>query len=644
MSKKVIKIYDIETFANCFTFVAKEPESKEYDIFVIFTDHKGDGHIHQGRELAEYLDNPNFIFVGYNNIEFDAPIVEHIKQKRGKVGAEEIYDLSQKIIQEDGFSKIRQWEFKTKQIDLYTMWSFNTAQRRCSLKWLEFTMRLKKLKDLPYHHSKIVTARQVTQDVVKYNKYDVDVTEKLWLMSQDKLELRKTLFDQYGKFNFFSRGDTSLGADTFLIDLSKEMGIKPSQLKKMRTHYDSLKLDDIILYDRLKYITSPEFKGVIDEYKKVVLHVDEEGVLQLGGAISQEIMFDGVKFKYGTGGLHASVDNKLFIADEDHLIVDVDVASFYPNIAIVNKLHPKHLSSAFVKLYKQLYDERKLIPKSNPMNLAKKLSLNSIFGKSNSKYSYLYDTAFTLGITINGQLMLSMLAEQLARCSRIIQVNTDGVTVMVHKSQRNLVDKVIKWWEAKTDLVLEAEEYKQMAISDVNNYHAIFMDGSVKRKGKYGIYKDYSNLKSKDYHKNPSALAIPEAVNQYYVDRIPVSETIYGIDNIHEFMIGFKKKSNFDFLFATPEPNGSVKLKKNSDRVIRYYVAEGGASVFKLNNKQGITSLAKGTTLKLAQNVTNPSIDRYPDLDKEYYIEESQKWIDALELVNNEEFIKDKFV
>lgn len=637
-----LKIYDIETYSNCFTFVAKTPDEKDYDIFVIFTDPKGDEHIHQGAELYEYLQSNNHVYVGYNNISFDAPIVEEIFRRKGKITAEEIYQLAQENISGEN-RPLPFYKFKTRQIDLFKMWSFDTAQRRCSLKWLEFTMRLKKLKDLPYHHSKAITARQVAE-VIKYNKYDVDVTLALYNMSEDKMELRKTLYAQYKDFQLFSRGDTSLGADTFLIDLADQMNISVNDLRKRRTFYDELYLDDVILHDRIKWIKDPEFKKVIEAYSKVVLRPDEEGILQLGGAITQEIIFDGVKFKYGTGGLHASVDDKLFIADDDHLIIDVDVASFYPNIAIVNKLHPKHLSTSFVKLYKQLYDERKQIPKSDPMNLAKKLSLNSIFGKSNSRYSYLYDTAFTLGITINGQLMLSMLAEQLARCSSIIQVNTDGVTVMVHKSQKDLVDKVIKWWEKKTGLVLEAEQYKQMAISDVNNYHAIYMDGKVKRKGKYAIYSDYTNPKLKDYHKNPSALAIPEAVDKYLIAKTPVTNTIYAMDDIHEFLIGFKKKSNFEFLLAKVKESGYIELKKNADRVIRYYVAQDGASVYKLTNKQGLTTLAKNVTLQLAQIITNPSLDRFPDLNKEWYIEQAQEWIDSMELVDNAEFIKDKFV
>lgn len=639
--KAEIKIYDIESYPNLFTFVAKTPGSKEYDVFVIFKDVKGEAHINQSKELLEYLKTPGFVFVGFNNLSYDGPMIEEFILNKGEMSPARLHKLSQDII-DDVAHKVRQWDFKTKQIDLYTMWSFDTAQRRCSLKWLEFTMRMKKLKDLPYHFNKVITARQV-KDVVTYNKYDVDVTEALFMLSEDKLQLRKTLYEMYGQFSFFSRGDTSLGADTFLIDLAEEMGISVNDLKKKRTFYDKLHLKDIILEDRLTFM-SKSFKDVLDYYKGVTLYANEDGLLDLEGAITRTVEFDGIEFKYGTGGLHASVNDKIIIADEDHDIVDVDVASFYPNLAINNGLHPKHLSSAFVKKYKGLYEERKLIPKSDPLNLSKKLSLNSIFGKSNSKYSYLFDPAFTLGITINGQLQLSMLAEQLARCSKIIQVNTDGVTVMVHKTQRHLVDKVIEWWQKKTDLELEAAEYSRMVISDVNNYHATYTDGSVKRKGKYMVYSDYTNDKSKDYHKNPSATVLAQAIDSYFMKDVPVRDTVYNEQNIHEFMFGFKKKSNFDFVLAIVKENGYISLAKNSDRVIRYYVAQNGASLYKLNDSYSFTALNKNTTVLLGQMAANSSVDRYPMLDKEFYVSAAQEWLDSFEKVDNKQFVKGKII
>ncbi len=143
-------------------------------------------------------------------------------------------------------------------------------------------------------------------------------------------------------------------------------------------------------------------------------------------------------------------------------------------------------------------------------------------------------------------------------------------------------------------------------------------------------------------NKNPSALAISEALNNFYINRTPVSDTIYDIKNIHEFLIGYKKKSNFKFLLAKAKENGYIELKTNSDRVVRYYVANNGSSIYKITDKDGLTTLAKDLTLELAQNVISTDVNKYKNLNKEWYIDEAQKMIDGLEMVNNEEFLKNK--
>lgn len=633
--KKIIKIYDIETYKNCFTFVAKEPGSKKYDTFIIFDDPKSDEDISDGEALKKYLKDKKSIFVGFNNIEFDAQVCEFIIDNPDAT-ASEIYDFAQGLITGQ-VKKKSHYKLRTLQIDLYKMWSFDTAQRRTSLKWLEFSMRMPEIQDLPYHHSKVVTKNQV-KDVVKYNKKDVDNTEIVFSRSGEKIELRKDLYKEYKDFTFFSKGDTSLGADTFMIDLAQEMGIDVNEIRTLRTFYDELDLKSVIWENRLKY-EGRTFKDVLSFYKSKTLYPDQDGILNLEGAVSHEVDFNGIVFKYGTGGLHASISNSHIRSDEIYMILDVDVSSFYPNLSIVNGSHPKHLSLYFVKKYKALYEERKLIPKTDNRNKSKKLSLNAIFGKSNSQYSYLYDTAFSLGITINGQLQLSMLAEQFAKIGKLIQVNTDGVTLLLPRSEKEKADKIIAWWQKKTGLELETAEYSQMVIRDVNNYHAIYTNGKVKRKGMFCTYEDLVN--EENFHKNPSATVIANALNSYYTGTASIEDTVNGEKNIHEFLYGFKKKSNFDFVSATVQDNGYIDLKINSDRTIRYYCSSPGSSIYKLIDTMSLTALpgSKGRTFTLAQNIKKTDVDFYPNLNKNFYIEQALEVVDSMTIIDNKNFI-----
>ena len=105
----------------------------------------------------------------------------------------------------------------------------------------------------------------------------------------------------------------------------------------------------------------------------------------------------------------------------------------YPNIAISNRVYPEHLTEKFCDIYEDVYNQRKSFAKGTAENAMLKLALNSVYGDSNNKYSVFYDPKYTMNITINGQLSLCLLAEKLLTIEglKIIQVNTDGVTVVV---------------------------------------------------------------------------------------------------------------------------------------------------------------------------------------------------------------------
>ena len=91
--------------------------------------------------------------------------------------------------------------------------------------------------------------------------------------------------------------------------------------------------------------------------------------------------------------------------------------------------------------------EEKLKAKPEPFGVVNvlaegyKLSGNSVYGKSNSEYSFLYDPLYTLKTTLTGQLDLCMLTEFLIMKIpdiHILQINTDGLTVMFDKKYADL--------------------------------------------------------------------------------------------------------------------------------------------------------------------------------------------------------------
>ena len=176
--------------------------------------------------------------------------------------------------------------------------------------------------------------------------------------------------------------------------------------------------------------------------------------------------------------------------------------------------------------------------------------------------------------TVNGQLLLCMLSErfmeEISDC-KMIQINTDGMTVKVHKKYREQLFSICKRWETLTGLELESVMYSKMIIKDVNNYIAVKTDGGVKRKGAAFIHKVAPG--ELELHKNFSMLVVPKALEAYFVNNVPVEEFIRNHNEIYDF---FKrtKINKTDKLFARwLDSKGNISQEKEVQRVTRYYVS-----------------------------------------------------------------------
>lgn len=190
-------------------------------------------------------------------------------------------------------------------------------------------------------------------------------------------------------------------------------------------------------------------------------------------AESLNVVIDGFQLDFGTGGLHGAKQGTWY-STEHKCLFSYDIASFYPNLAIANKLHPKHLGSTFCNVYSQLYQMRKEQPKGSAANAALKLALNGTYGETNNEYSPLYDPQYTMSITISGQLTLCMLIDMLQECNiELLMANTDGFEFFVDRTMKNRVESIVSEWEKITGLVMEGLFYKTMFIRDVNSYIAV---------------------------------------------------------------------------------------------------------------------------------------------------------------------------
>lgn len=340
---------------------------------------------------------------------------------------------------------------------------------------------------------------------------------------------------------------------------------------------------------------------------------------------AMNVVVKGLEYVFGTGGIHASVENSIFRSDDEFLIIDADVSSMYPNIAIANRVYPEHLSEKFCDIYENVYHERKKYAKGSAENAALKLALNATYGNSNNEFSPFYDPQYTMTITINGQLSLCMLTEKfmtIPNCT-IIQCNTDGVTVKIPRKEKELYYSICEQWQKTVGLELEFAFYDAMFIRDVNNYIAMYSDGKLKNKGAYE-YKDLA------MHKNHSSLVIPMAAEYQLTDK----------GSVEEFIKSHKDK--FDFMLRTKVDRSSrlVLVMENGEEIpqqniCRYYPSTKGGKLVKIMPPLAGKEDAGERRLSIDSewNVVpcNDMAKFNWDIDYNYYIAEAKKLVDCLE-------------
>ncbi len=625
---KSIYVYDIETLSNfhCATFM--KLDNKEIRQFVI---HKSRNDF---TEYIKFLQTQVSGLIGFNNLDYDYPILHDLLKEQylyqdilsykyiseGEERLAEdiitdfIYNKSNEIINSE-WSSIPEWKTLIPQLDLYKINHFDNNSKRTSLKTLEITMDFHNVEDLPFQPDHIVQDNEV-EKILLYNLNDVEATYEFYKLNINDIEMRKALSKEFG-VKLINANEPKIGSEIFAKLLSEEMNIPIKYLKQLRTYRESINLNECIL---------PYIDFSTDEFKNLLINYKSKIVIETKNSIEESIVYKNFKYDFGLGGLHGCIKPGVYKINKNEVIHDIDVSSFYPNIAIINNFKPNHLGESFTTIYNKIYQERKSAPKGSAKNGGLKLAINGVFGKSNDKNSFLYDPMFTMQITVNGQLLLAMLAEKLVEnieCT-LLQINTDGITLKYNKIYSEKVLNIMKWWENLTKLSLESSYYKLMVIRDVNNYLALDINNKIKYKGAFEIIPMANGKKV--YWKNISMRIVPIALEKYFINNIPIEETILNHTNIYHFCKRVKLVKGWwleeRWIEYDTNENKSNKLSKN----VRYYVSTNGKSFIKCHEDGREISVEKGWVNTSFNRYKELSISEY-NINYDYYINECNKII-----------------
>ena len=636
------EVYDIETLSNLFTYTGYDCYQKTWKQFVV-SQWRND--FSELVNHLSYLRANKYYQVGFNNENFDYPVIHHIlnhaseyKFLSGQEVAQRLYDKAQDLINntnEDGrqFNTIADKNKFIQQIDLYKIWHYNNNARRTSLKDLEVCMNMPNVEEMPIDHQ-TWCKKGDEECVLQYNKNDVEATYLFFKTTlgktdyslykdKDKMKLRSQLKTQF-QIPCMNYPDVKMGEELILSLYCKKTGKNLYDLKKLGgTPRASINLADCI--PSWANFKSKEFQELKRKFESTVIKSSK-------GEFSESVIYHGIKIDYGTGGAHSAAQPGVYEADDYWTICDQDIGSLYPSIAIQLGLYPEHLGPEFLEIYDKDIVSVRLAEKKKPKKERNmvimegfKLAANGIYGKSGEETSALYDPLYTMKTTIGGQMFLSLWTEKLVEAIpeiKFIQHNTDGITYMVPRKDLEKVNQISKEMTDLTGLYIEDNFYTKFVLRDVNNYLSIYENGDFKAKGAFEI--------DKEYHKDPSMKIVPIALKEYYMNGTPIEKTIKEHKNIYDFCLRLKTNSASTGRFT--HLKGNQVVTDDLSRTTRYYIAKGlqSGSISKLFNDGRVSAVNKGFSGIIFNKFIEKPINEY-NIDYNFYITEAYKIKNAVD-------------
>jgi hypothetical protein len=587
------EVYDIECYAGLFLYIGYDIDTNIIYEFEI-SEFRNDLYA-----LVKHLQDSKIKYgVAFNSISYDAQVLQYILENyhrwADKLNMEIvtlIKKFSNKTIDDSKYElwpTYREEQFEVNQVDLFKIHHFDNKARRCSLKWLEFSMEAENIEESPIEFDHYYFTEEEIDKCKHYCKTDVkntalflkftrgDVEHEIY-QGRDKIQDRLDVIEQMGfPTKAMNWSDVKIGDEinkkTYMELAGIEDPRKLYDLKKNARRKTKFTYGDCIpSYIEFK---TPHFQ----EFHKRMLNVKVDLTKKVGYPFS----YNGTSYIIAKGGIHSTEANRIVEPRENEKCEDADVGSQYPHYIIKNGLYPGHLGKHWLVGYTRTRDKRLVAKKSKDPRMKGvaemlKLALNGGgYGKLNEKENWQYDPFIQFSCTIGNQFEILMLIEALEmKGIHCISANTDGIVCLYDRSKEKDYYDTCKWWEQKVGNSehgkLEFAEYKLLVQTSVNHYLAIKADGTVKKKGSWTT--------EAELQKNKSRRIIPIALEKYYVDGIPVEETITKHKRIFDFLIGVKASRDYHY-----EGFASLEETDVYNRIIRYYVSKEGLKLIKVKN------------------------------------------------------------
>lgn len=581
--------YDFECFKYNWLVVAIDPSKEEP--YVIWDD----------KSVLEsvYYKYKNDIWVGFNSRHYDQFILKAI-----------LCDLSA-------------WECNDWIINKHQPgWSFSDLLRKIFLinyDVMPLNSSLKQLEGFQGHniHESDVDFkidRPLTEaekaETVKYCTNDVEETMNVFSENINDFNALLWLVKEYNfPLSYMSKTKAQISAE-----------ILECQPKDRDDEWDLSVLPCIQLQDKKRWLTVKRKKkkgepSVNDKRVGRVFMRPDEWFLDTkyqDYRLYFETEVAGVEHTLAWGGIHGGRKQYHYKCDADHLMIHVDVASYYPRLMIFHNLLTRNAKKP--EKFRQIYERRIGLKHAGKKKeqAPLKIVINGTYGICKDPQNKAYDPRNANLVCVNGQLMLLDLIEHLQEVDsfELIQSNTDGLIIKIHRKDFELVDDICYEWESRCNMELEFDFIKEIWQGDVNNYVFKQFDGKIERKGAY--VKELSSMDN-------DLPIINKAILDLMLKGIPIEQTINECDELVMFQKICKLTSNYSYVTHND--------KKYYNKCYRVFASNSSfdGPVKKIKADGRADKFATTSVNSFIENGDLRGVKVPMRLDKDWYIAEAKK-------------------
>lgn len=546
-----------------------------------------------------------FVFCGYNNNHYDNLFINcifdsydmFIEYPDYRLICDRLWSIHESVMKKDD-DEWKKYKYG-KNFSSFDLMMMNFSKReRISLQEVKFSLQLDNISS----NINITDSNQLINNTLN----DTLAIEELLDYSKDLINLRVQINEQYN-IGTLSLDTVSLGRKIF-EKLYKER-LKESITKEEKAN-KIINFNDIIL----PFISfkSEQLKKILEEIKSVQLYTERP-------EFEKRFIYNNSKISMGLGGIHSIQDTEEIKVPKGKSLIHIDVESLYPTFVSQYGMFPEFLGKEFPETYGAILSERLEAKHNNNKTkdaLYKRL-LVAMVGMFNNPSDIFYDPETFYTITINGQLVLLMFAEQLINATdcRIVNWNTDGLFLLIDDDKLPEYNNTVYNFRMLTRFSFKETYIDYMCQLDGNNYFYAkkgFLELPIVKQlncmDTEVVCKGFFNYRYK-LGKAQNSIIIPKAIIYKLLFDTEVQRTVSLCEDVMAFMLYSKVDAN-SFVFFNQDKIGNVN---------RYYYSLNGGYINKGTYDLGKLSLTPITNTKYCVQLFN-TIKDIKDINKNYYI------------------------